>query len=67
MEEGVPNRQAVFCTEPKEEESVGVADSNSMFAEDDMPEMLIVTDSGVEVAKDDQFHEMAQKVAMGES
>lgn len=57
----------MFLTESKEEESVGIANSNAVFAEDDLPEMLIVTDSDVEVAKDDQFRGTAQKVAMGES
>lgn len=55
MEEGVCKSQVIFCTESKEKESVGIAVSNPMFAEIALPEMVIVTNSGVEVTKDEQF------------
>lgn len=55
MEEGVCKSQVIFCTESKEKESVGIAVSNPVFAEVALPEMVIVTDSGVEVTKDEQF------------
>lgn len=53
MEEGVRKRQV--CTGSNEGESVGVAVSNPVFAEDALPEIMIITDSDVEVAKGDQF------------
>lgn len=41
----------LFSTQSKEK-SVVIAVSNPLFAEDTLPEILMVTDSGVEVAKE---------------
>lgn len=55
MEDSVCAENDLRFTESKEKESVGIAVSNLMFAEVALPEMVIVTNSGVEVTKDEQF------------